>query len=295
VLLLLVLILILLLLLLLLINVIAVILVQVFIGWSLWMGFIYMLWRRTALLAIGGASAEAQEVASVLTFPIQLFDDLFTEIIFLSVDPFSAVFFGMLIFYFVRDVVRDAGYGWLVLDWIRGKHEIDLRSRCRALLLRYHLCEQNLFSELLAAVVVPLAVACDLVFSALGFGANTITAGLNASEQIALLQMYGVLLSVELLTHAVVRRLMNRQLFALRAIVQTQPHTQENNKFVSTGNTGKRRMSIMLVTSGGWNRHEHNKRYWNTHFSYFMCMVTFVVITVLFNTGVIKHRLSESV
>jgi len=138
------------------------------------MGCVYVLWRRTALLAIGGASNEAQEVASLLTFPIQLFDDLFTDIIFLSVDPFSAIFFGMIVFYFVRDIIRDAGYGWMALDWIRGTHEMDLKIRCRDMLLRYHLCEQNLFSELLAAVVVPLAVACDLIFSALGFGAKVI-------------------------------------------------------------------------------------------------------------------------
>ena len=116
-------------------------------------------------------------------------DDLFTDILFLTVEPFSALFFGMSLFYFVRDIIRDAGYGWMALDWIRGKHEMDLKIRCRDMLLRYHLCEQNLFSELLAAVVVPLAVACDSIFSELGFGVNTITAGLRANEQIALLHM----------------------------------------------------------------------------------------------------------
>jgi len=37
------------------------------------MGGFYVLWRRTALFAIGGASSDAQEVISLLTFPVQLF------------------------------------------------------------------------------------------------------------------------------------------------------------------------------------------------------------------------------
>jgi len=59
------------------------------------------------------------------------------------VEPFSALFFGMFIFYFVRDVFRDAGYGWIALDWIRGRYQIDMTLRGRDLLLRYHLSEQK--------------------------------------------------------------------------------------------------------------------------------------------------------
>jgi len=47
-----------------------------------------------------------------------LFDDLFTDLMFLCVDPFSTVFVGMIVFYLVRDVIRDPGYGWKLIDCI---------------------------------------------------------------------------------------------------------------------------------------------------------------------------------
>jgi len=257
------------------------------VGWGLLMGLIYLLWRRTSLLAIGGTSHEAQEVCSLLTFPIQLFDDLFTGIIFLNVVPFSALFFGMIIFYFIRDLVRDAGYGWVLLDWIRGKREQDLNLRCRDILLRYHLSEQNLFSELLAAIVVPTAVALDLLYTEWGFGVNTITKGLTGSEQIELLQMFAVLLSVEVVTHAIVRRLLKRQLAAFRHHAQEQARTgTRTNTF-----TSPRRSMSMIITSAEWNANSHNTKYWNGNFAYFMSMVAFALGNVLFRTAELRQRL----
>jgi len=252
------------------------------------MAALYILWRRRSLLAIGGNSNEAQEVCSLLTFPIQLFDDLFTDILFLSVEPFSALFVGMIVFYFVRDIIRDSGYGWEFLDWIRGKHELNVRIRCRDILLRYHLGEQNLFAELLAAVVVPTAVMCDYLFSKLGYGDDTIAKRLSSSEQIGILQMYGVLLCVELITHALVKHLLKRQLSACRALVESQSRSTQNN--FTSSRSG--RMSI-IDTNIVWNSKSHNRKYWNKHFSYFMCMIAFTVVTVLFFSASLKHQLNK--
>jgi len=250
------------------------------------MGSWYILWRRTALLAIGGSSNEAQEVCSLLTFPIQLFDDLFTDLLFLSVKPFSALFVGMIVFYFMRDIIRDSGYGWKALDWMRGKRAMDIRFQSRDLLLRYHLGEQNLLSELLAGIVVPVAVACDYVFSELEFGANTITKGMTSREQIGVLQMYGVLLCVEIVTHVIVRRLLKRQLSALRTVIESDPHSQ-------IGNYGPGRRLSIMNTSVVWNCNSHNREYWNRHFSYFMCMVLFTVTSVFYFSTTLKNVIVE--
>jgi len=182
------------------------------------------------------------------------------------------------------------------------------------MLLRYHLCEQNLFSELLAAVVVPLAVSLDLLFSALGFGVNTLTTGLDSSEQILLIQMYGVILSVELVTHAIVKFLLQRQLTAFRGVVrvvqaeklhrtaqqqqqyrQLQQHNNNNNNNRNnhTSDGRARRMSIITVTPVEWSASSHNRKYWSTNFSYFMSLVAFSVTNVLFFTSQLKARLSK--
>jgi len=256
------------------------------------MGILYFMWRQTSLLAIGGLSSEAQELSSVLCFPIQLFDDLFTGIIFLSVEPFSKLFFAMVVFHFFRDIIRDAGYGWILLDWLRGTcgtTKLDLTTRSRDMLLRYHLCAQNLFSELLANLVIPLAVTCDILFTKFGYGVNTITIGLTQTERTVLLQMFSVLLCVQLLTHAVVIFLLKRQLLAFRGLLaraEEPPNRRKNNFInVTSGRNGLMRLSLE------WNAKSHINTYWNTHASYFKYMVTFAVVNALASTSELKHRL----
>jgi len=73
--------------------------VQIFVIWGNIMIMVYALWRRTAFMAMGGRSEGIAEVVSLLHFTIQLFDDLFTDILFLSVKPFGPLFFGMLVVY----------------------------------------------------------------------------------------------------------------------------------------------------------------------------------------------------
>jgi len=276
---------------------------QIFMAWGALMGSWYILWRRTSLLAIGGLSPQSQYICSLLTFPIQLFDDLFTDILFLSVEPFSALFVSMIVFGFVRDIIRDSGVGWVVWDYIRGKHEIDMNVRCRDMLLRYHLGEQNLCSELLAGVVVPTAVACDYVYNKLDFGVNTITKGMTSTDQIGVLQMYGVLLCVEMVTHVVVRYLLKRQINTFRGVLvmasEQQPHTHSHspantNNYTSvrasSASSSARRMSI-INTFVEWDSNSHNNKYWRTHVSYFMCMIVYTVINVLFYSAQLKHQL----
>ncbi len=71
----------------------------VFMAWSFWMTMLYVLWRRTALIASGAAvgsknteqpplaaAIAIRERTTLFVFPLLLFDDLFTDVIFLDVD-----------------------------------------------------------------------------------------------------------------------------------------------------------------------------------------------------------------
>jgi len=111
----------------------------------------------------------------------------------------------------------------------------------------------------------------------MGFGVNTVTVGLTSSARIALMQMYCVLLCVELVTHGIVRYLLKRQLSAFRGLVQTQSSIQQIPQNRSDSSSGPpRRMSIM-VKSVQWDVNSHNEKYWDTRFWYFMSMTAFTV------------------
>jgi len=210
-----------------------------FIGWSLFMGVVNVLWRRTAMIATGGKGSEECSVScSWLIFPFQLFDDMFSDAIFLNVrlyvcacvclyvcrawvcvvgvdvemtdrnerdanlcekaeicmwerrprhnkilicvyilnthtllhsriwfstpkstqiDPFSPTFFLMLLITIVKDVVRDSGVVYRIFDRWR-KRQYNKDDLQIVVLYRFHIAEQNLFSEICEFVCVLVCV-----------------------------------------------------------------------------------------------------------------------------------------
>jgi len=197
------------------------------------MSVLYIMWRHTAIRGVASLPQvnvqDTDDLVSLLVLPLQLFDDLFTDIIFLSVEPFSTLFVVMILFYFIRDVGRDAGLGWILWDWMRGRR-YDIEEKGKTLLLRYHLAEQNLLSEMLAVMVVPFIVGSDVVFSQFNIGVNTISFGLEFDDQIQVLQMYTILIAVALLDHAVVRFLLRRQLTNFRSQASRTPRSIHQNR-----------------------------------------------------------------
>jgi len=221
----------------------------------------------------------------------QIFDDMFTDLIFLSVTPFGALFFAMVVFFFIRNIVRDAGLGFVLWDYIRfrggrGKRRaaVNLEKRFRNLQLRFHLLEQNLFSELLSTLVIPTIVAFDLLMSQVsGFGVNTIAYRLSTSTQVSILEMYLVLLIVEFFTHIVVRALLRRQVEKFQKMVSA----------FSTRTSWQERAEDGSGSASHWNFKETNKVFWKRNFRYLLAIVVFVVPNVMFSTLSMKHRLSK--
>jgi len=225
------------------------------------MGFFYILWRRTALLALGPRSPDVDALSGFLVFPLQLFDDIFTDIIFLTVKPFSALFFLLVIFHIVRDTFRDAGLYGRIYRFVRRqcgcRTEPDSAGK---LLYRYHLAKQNMLSELLSVLVVPLCVAYDLFYTYVGYGVNTITRGLTQIKRVEALQMYGVLFLAETLNHKLIQYLLKKQLHSYRAglsqqsIVNIAPKETEERK-------RNRRLSVSVVDRQ-WDIIAHDIKYW---------------------------------
>jgi len=143
-------------------------------------------------------------------------------------------------------------------------------------------------------VVIPVAVACDYFFSYVGFGDNTITKGMDSAKQLGVLQMYAVLLGMQLMTHRIVRYLLKRQIYAIRARVELEPKKRVRALVESPRNMiypdANKRMSI-LDTILSWDPQAHNRAYWNKNFSFFMCMVVFTVFSVLYFSSKLKHEL----
>jgi len=249
------------------------------------MTLLFILWRRLATVAVSSLSEarKPDDLVALLLLPLQLFDDIFTDIIFLSVEPFSALFVAMIVFFFFRDVVRDVGLGWMLWDWLRG-NQYGIEEKGRTLLLRYHLTEQNLFSEMLAVIIVPLVVGCDAFFSYFNFGTDTISFGLDANEQLQVLLMYAVLLGVEIVNHVVVRLLLTRQVTKFRSQLASPRVSEEKQD--------EQRSSILEVGQA-WNIQRHDKQYWARHFWYIIVMVVFAVTEVIRTTTKLKHEVTD--
>jgi len=182
--------------------------------------------------------------------------------------------------------VRDAGLGWLLLDCLRGRH-YSTEEQAERLLLRHHLAEQNLFSEMFAITVVPLMVACDYTLSQMSFGENTISFGLDFEGQLQVLQMYAVLIGVEILNHGVVRLLLKRQLRKFRSLVvniRVPDHTEMKHR--------RGRSSILRVDQV-WNVQHHDRQYWAAHFWYCCAIIVFAVTAIIKATDRLNHEVSE--
>jgi len=211
-----------------------------------------------------------------------MFDDLFTNMIFLSVEAFSGLFFAMIALFLVRDIIRDCGYGFMLWDWLtrRNSQNENLEVQARKIMFRFYLAEQNLLSELVGVLVIPFIVVVDLAFSAVGFGVDTITYKLTTVQKLELLQMYSVLICGALLTHVIVMRIVHKQLhdFSLRSTsvgLITAAHRQRSEK--------------VSILASQWSTVLHEKSYWKRHRTYFAAVISFSIVFALSSATTLKH------
>ena len=247
---------------------------------------VYVLWKRMSLLAVGAKSKDSVEMASLLMFPLQLFDDLFTNMIFLDVETFTVLFFSMIALLVIRDIVRDCGIGYKILYWCTclksGTNGID--DEAHQVLFQYHLAEQNLMSELVSVLIIPFIVALDILLSAVGFGVDTLTISIPTEKKWKLLQTYAVLIGVECLTHIIVRYIIKQQLSAFSSRARANP--VRVNGLQHRRVTVARRLSIF---GQQWNAHKHERKFWDRHRFYFAIMISFSVVWAYFTATILKH------
>jgi len=253
--------------------------VLVLLVWSLFMAFVYALWKASAIMALG-----PKRMSSFLVFGVQIFDDLFTDIIFLSVEPFGTVFYALISFQFFRDVARDTALVSYIHTCLSKPEGVSLQEKQRVFFYHYHLAEQNLFSEFMSSLVLPVSVGMDYALTAAGFGVNTITFSLTQGQRLDLLQMFGVLFIIEVVTHVVVRFILKRQLTNLKTLIH-------NSTVQITTTTTQSKISHQSET---WNVRTHNRKYWEENFYFCLVLVVFSVCSVIYYTTDMKHRLNKT-
>jgi len=182
----------------------------------------------------------------------------------------------MLTIFLMRDVARDCGYFEMIWYWCSTKDGLDICAEAQNMLFRYRLGKQNLVSELLAVLVIPLIIVVDLIFSAIGFGVDTITFELSTDDKLRLLQLYGVLFIMQVLANILITHLLNRQLADLRARVRV-------TSVVTADPYDKIRLRIY---ESKW---KEQRKYWNNHRLYFALVVSFSVMTTFFRITQLVH------
>jgi len=254
----------------------------VFLGWGLLMIVAYVVAKMSSLFAVGAKSNDSAEMASILMFSLQLFDDLFTNMIFLEVEPFSVLFFSMIPLFVARDVLRDCGYGFKLWQWCTcRKKKRDLDAEAKTLLFHFHLAEQNLLSELIAVLLIPFIIVVDLIFATIGYGVDTLTLNLSADAKVQLLKMYAVLIAVEVVTHIMVMKIFKRQFSKFSARVRATP--------ASIVTFGPRRQSLKSFGQQ-WNAQQQGQ-FWHKHRAFFAIMISFSVVLTLQSAILLKHGL----
>eukprot|EP00753_Platysulcus_tardus_P014698 PLAT4432.2.p1 GENE.PLAT4432.2~~PLAT4432.2.p1 ORF type:complete len:665 (+),score=272.81 PLAT4432.2:57-2051(+) len=186
----------------------------------------------------------------IFMFVVQLFEDVFLELAFLGVASFSGAFFLIMSITIVRQLVRDTtvvkdslGAWW---RRFRGKPEPTLAEERHKFEVFSRVMEQNLLSEMLAAVFVPLALWSDTIFTV---GKPTVTAGLSQEAIADQLVVYVFLLFVELAVHRLVHVLLQRRLDKLRGSRAAVPHGMQTGSSRITLDIGSHR-SMRDVESG---------------------------------------------
>ncbi len=120
----------------------------------------------------------------------------------------------MILGFFLRDVFRDTGLAIEIWNKLCArKRKLDIAHRGMVLMDRFKLTHLNLFSEMLAVLIIPLMVLLDWI----GIGKQTITIGFSLDDAFNLVFMYGVLLLVELGSHVIIRRILTYQVSLLFA------------------------------------------------------------------------------
>eukprot|EP00753_Platysulcus_tardus_P019171 PLAT7064.2.p1 GENE.PLAT7064.2~~PLAT7064.2.p1 ORF type:complete len:568 (-),score=135.24 PLAT7064.2:286-1989(-) len=175
-------------------------------------------------------------------FSLQVVEDTLGELCFLGARLDSPLFWLAAVLNSVKQVVRDtavlsnAVHGGVRL--FRGLPELTLKEEASRFELQWRMLKQNLMSELIANVCLPVLFLSDMLWAAIGVGADTFTAGLSGEDIAHQLGAFAVLLVMEVVSHRIVTMLLKKRMhqLALRGI-----YTDASTKAPVTGSYVQRR------------------------------------------------------
>jgi len=193
--------------------------------------------------------------------------------------------------------------GWKLWDWIRSRIS---KTRPRTpeqikarLITRFNLAKQNLFTELLSSILLPVVVACELFYNHIGLGEPTITLGMSQNKILQLLFMYLVLLAAEVCNHVIVDWLLKKQWKQFKhkysGNVVTVIPTSETGNVQRVRAFGEALSTTTSTTELGrlddmWLR---ENAYWTKYFPYIFIVSFNGIVAVFYHTAFLRHRLFD--
>jgi hypothetical protein len=259
--------------------------------------------------------------AVALAFPVQFVNDFFSGMIFLEVQFGSSTFLWLCLLQLAKIIVRDSllQKSSVVLriltgsaslwdlakrltcaklrqrnsvapaDTSRNRQRDKLRAQMESLRFELLYSYQNMLSELVAAVTIPLAVALELLFSNFdGTGKPGISLGTNIVHD--LLPAYGTLFGICLLGQYIATYELKKRCAALRAKLVCSVRSEISSRMESSRDLmGTLEKSVgRMVDDVDWSVEKeldtHNRRF----SLYFAVVIAFIV----FGTVTMRTRLA---
>eukprot|EP00753_Platysulcus_tardus_P008925 PLAT171.3.p1 GENE.PLAT171.3~~PLAT171.3.p1 ORF type:complete len:585 (+),score=190.74 PLAT171.3:152-1906(+) len=166
-----------------------------------------LLVSTTAVTYFGGQDG------MLFLFPIQLLEDLLSELAFLGVTSFSSTFFAIVAVTVLRQLIRDTSLvedtADRALRWLRSQPPAPLHVRRARFEMHSRILEQNVVSELVVAILLPLMLLADIYMP---HGAASITAGMSRAVALDQVAVYSFLLVIEVAVHWFIHQFKLKQL-----------------------------------------------------------------------------------